>query len=121
MSVAGQVTFQRGNFIQHKLIDVARPILSIPNLAIHLDRGEEFKFNKETHLLPILATVAIKTNNNKKESELKEDEKINSINDDHHDEFLSLIAQQAGCTLNELLDLDLYLYDSQKAVNFFFK
>jgi aspartyl aminopeptidase len=32
------------------------PVMHIPSLAIHLDRSvdESFKFNKETHLVPIL-------------------------------------------------------------------
>ena len=46
--------------IQHKLVRINRPILRIPNLAIHLNRGvndKGFDFNKENQLTPILATL----------------------------------------------------------------
>ena len=33
--------------------------MKVPSLAIHLDRTDEFKPNKETHLKPILATGVI--------------------------------------------------------------
>ena len=60
LSVAGQVIFQERGDIRHALVDGKRPLLCIPSLAIHLDpeRGNKFDFNKETHLLPLLATQA---------------------------------------------------------------
>lgn len=38
---------------------IFRPVLRVPTLAIHLDgsANEAFKFNKETHMLPVLATT----------------------------------------------------------------
>ena len=41
-------------------IKIEKPILRIPMLAIHLNRdilSEGFKLNKQTHLLPVLATA----------------------------------------------------------------
>lgn len=112
LSVAGQVIYQRDKTIYHKLINISRPILSIPNLAIHLDNSDKFLFNKETQLVPLLATLSVNLPN----SEKFEKEKLNcSIANDHHEEFLNLIANEASCEVDELLDLDLYLYDVQPA------
>lgn len=38
-----------------RLVDLNRPLLKIPTLAIHLDRdvNQKFEFNRETQLLPI--------------------------------------------------------------------
>lgn len=51
---------KESNKLMHRLVHIERPILYLPNLAIHLDResNDAFKLNKEDHLKPILATTA---------------------------------------------------------------
>ncbi len=61
LSVAGRVIVATddGKF-ESRLVRIDRPLLKIPSLAIHLNRAvndEGFKINKETHTVPILATV----------------------------------------------------------------
>uniref|UniRef100_A0A915LW16 Aspartyl aminopeptidase n=1 Tax=Meloidogyne javanica TaxID=6303 RepID=A0A915LW16_MELJA len=119
LSIAGQVIFKGAQSeILHKLIDFGRPVLHIPNLAIHLDsdRGK-FEFNSEQHLRPILAQVS-SDNSTKDEKKVDKDQLISgiSITGDHHDILLKSIGELAGCEPEELLDLDLYLYDTQPAV-----
>lgn len=57
LSIAGRViTETASGTLKSQLVDVKRAILKIPSLAIHLDRTVDkdgFKFNNETHLLPI--------------------------------------------------------------------
>jgi aspartyl aminopeptidase len=51
------------NIIEQRLVKIDRPILRIPNLAIHLQTASEreaFKVNKEDHLAPIIAHAAKK-------------------------------------------------------------
>jgi len=63
LSVAGKVVFRSKSnptVLFTKLVDVKRPILRIPNLAIHLTKAEDrdkFSPNKETNMVPILSTV----------------------------------------------------------------
>jgi aspartyl aminopeptidase len=64
LSLAGRVMVNTEKDVyEHRLVNIARPILRIPTLAIHLDRAvnsEGFKFNNEVHLTPILASCAEK-------------------------------------------------------------
>lgn len=39
------------------------------------------------------------------------------LTNDHHPVFLDAVANAAGCDPSSILDLDLYLYDHQKAVS----
>ncbi|CAE1262119.1 DNPEP [Acanthosepion pharaonis] len=58
LTLAGRIMVQTTNHIEHRLINVKKPILRIPNIAIHLQRdiNDKHNVNKEDHLCPILAT-----------------------------------------------------------------
>jgi aspartyl aminopeptidase len=61
LSVAGRVIVKGADgTLQNKLVRIDTPILRIPTLAIHLDRGvnDAFKFNNETQLVPMLSSVS---------------------------------------------------------------
>ena len=56
LSLAGQVTLRDGEGTRSVLLDFGRPLLRIPNLAIHLNReikSEGLKLNPQTHLVPV--------------------------------------------------------------------
>lgn len=56
LSLAGRVTLREAGALRTLLVDFARPLLRIPNLAIHLQRElrtEGLKLNAQTHLAPI--------------------------------------------------------------------
>ena len=57
LSLAGRVTLKSGVGTETRLVDFARPLLRVPNLAIHLYReinSEGLKLNAQRHLAPLL-------------------------------------------------------------------
>lgn len=95
LSLAGRVMVKGpdGSLPQSKLLDFKKPILVLPNLAIHMNRqvnqGVEIKAN--LHLLPYLAMSGENT---------------------LLDNFLqALIAKELACKAEDILDFDLFCYD----------
>jgi aspartyl aminopeptidase len=119
----------KGNYVQ-KLVKVDRPILRIPTLAIHLDRGTTFDPNKETELFPIAGLVEAELNRTGKKGEkTTEDEKISALEEEgkgdfqplknmserHHPYIVEIIAEHAGVEVEDLVDFEMMLYDTQNA------
>jgi aspartyl aminopeptidase len=57
LSIAGRVSVRDGSDTRSVLIDFGRPLLRVPNLAIHLQRElatDGLKLNQQTHAVPIV-------------------------------------------------------------------
>ncbi|EGD72847.1 aspartyl aminopeptidase [Salpingoeca rosetta] len=119
LSLAGRVMVRQpdGNFA-HKLIRVDKPILRVPNLAIHLNRGiysDGFKYNKETHLPAILAIAEKQLNAPAKGDADKKEEGKKPFSQDgrHHSMLLEIISKELGCEVKDICDFELCLFDTQ--------
>ncbi|XP_041371605.1 aspartyl aminopeptidase-like [Gigantopelta aegis] len=125
LTVAGRVLIKNGGKIDHRLVHVKRPILRIPNIAIHLQRdmNEKFSPNKETHLCPVLATaVQAELQGEKKpvpDSEAKtktSDEEMKTQADKHHPALIKILCEELKINPEQILDFELCLADTQPAV-----
>lgn len=98
---------ENGIFKQH-LVDIDRPILRIPSLAIHLNRevNQKFEFDNETQLLPILGSQLYQKDQKDKSGTIDQF----SI---HHGELLTLISQKLGVDAHQIRDFELLLRDVQ--------
>ncbi|KAG5035724.1 hypothetical protein AAZX31_04G176700 [Glycine max] len=130
LTVAGRVIVQEENAgsvsYSHRLVRIEEPIMRIPTLAIHLDKtvSDGFKFNNETHLIPILATSLkgelnkVSTENGPVESGNQNDgkkanDKTGTSNTKHHLLLLQLLASKLGCEPDDICDFELQACDTQ--------
>eukprot|EP00743_Colponemidia_sp_Colp-15_P001938 GILK01002110.1.p1 GENE.GILK01002110.1~~GILK01002110.1.p1 ORF type:complete len:472 (-),score=100.07 GILK01002110.1:122-1537(-) len=112
LTVAGRAILKDQNgSLSQKLVSIGRPILRVPNLAIHLQSVDEraaFKFNQENHLQPVLAS-AVKAN-------LEAPTEAPAAGADkprHHPIFLQLLSEALGCSTADIKDFELCLLDAQ--------
>ena len=98
LSIAGRIILRgESPFSPHtKLFRSDRPLLVIPNLAIHLNRkvNEGFELNKQKDMLPLLTQI---TEGLEKEGVL-----------------IRHLAKALQCPLEDILDFDLFLYEYEK-------
>lgn len=102
LSVAGQI-FVAGETPykpRQILIDIAKPVLVIPNLAIHMNReiNDGYKYNKQKDTLPLFSLIN-KPNSSKK--------------DVNKNAFMEMIAEHANVKREEILSADLFLYNCE--------
>lgn len=118
LSVAGRVLLNQNDKVSHKLVHINKPILRIPNLAIHLDREMNTKFspNKETHLVPILATAVQDKLLRPKDTKMEVESEPKLQTDKHQPLLVELICRELNCKPEEIIDLELQLCDTQPAV-----
>lgn len=99
LSIAGKVTLKsdRPFSPQKRIIDFKRPLLTIPNLAIHMNRNinSGMELNKQTDMLPLFSMKQEGT--------------------EEHDFFLSFLAEELKIDKSEILDFDLYIYNTENS------
>lgn len=98
LAIAGRVTLKGENvlFPDTKLINIKKPIMIIPNLAIHMNRNvnQGIELNRQVDTLPILGVIN------------EEFEKENYL--------LKIIAKELEVDFKEIIDFDLFLYEYEK-------
>jgi aspartyl aminopeptidase len=98
LAVAGRVTLKGENLLNPltKLVNINRPILIIPNLAIHMNReiNKGFELNRQKDTLPLLSLI---------NEELEKGSYL-----------LNTVAAELKVSSADILDFDLFLYEFEK-------
>ncbi|WP_040210204.1 M18 family aminopeptidase [Clostridium polynesiense] len=98
LGIAGRVTLKGENplYPVNKLINIARPLVIIPNLAIHMNRevSKGVELNRQKDTLPL----------------------ISLINDslEKNNYLLNILSRELEINSDEIIDFDLFLYEFQK-------
>ncbi|MBE5934824.1 MAG: M18 family aminopeptidase [Lachnospiraceae bacterium] len=94
LSMAGKIVLKSDNVFTPNtmLVDFKKPILTIPNLAIHLNRevNKGIELNKQTDILPIIGMME------------------DSLNKENF--FEELLASSFNINIEDIVDFDLYIY-----------
>ena len=92
LSVAGRVVVKAPDGIESRLVDLDSDLLTIPSLAIHLNRGvnDGAKFNPAKDLLPLYSAAGDKG------------------------AFLTSVADAVGVNKDDILSHDLFLYNREE-------
>lgn len=98
LSVAGRVAVKTDNPLRprEELVDIKRPLLIIPNLAIHMNRkvNEGVKINPQTDTLPLLSMIG---------EEFEKDKFL-----------LKILAESIDVNVEDIIDFDLFLYSTDR-------
>mmetsp|Transcript_2989 Transcript_2989/g.4373 ORF Transcript_2989/g.4373 Transcript_2989/m.4373 type:complete len:479 (-) Transcript_2989:1809-3245(-) len=115
LTVAGRVLVKSNDKIEHKLVEISKPILRIPNLAIHLDRNvrEKFTINAEKHLVPVLGSMLNKPQQEGEEKKKQEKGEPGAMMTNHHSVLIELLAKELDCQPDQIVDLELSVVDYQ--------
>lgn len=97
LSVAGRVAVKSADVFhpEIRLIDVKRPLLTIPNLAIHMNRevNRGVALNKQIDMIPLFG-----------------------MGSGESGEFLEFLAKELQITKSDILDFELYVYCAEEPV-----
>jgi len=100
LSVAGRVAIKSDDTFSPvvKLVNIKKPIMIIPNLAIHMNRevNSGVELNKQKDMLPLMALV---------------NEKLEKGN-----YLLNTISGEIGVKPSDIIDFDLFLYEFEKGI-----
>uniref|UniRef100_A0A4W6EUV1 Aspartyl aminopeptidase n=1 Tax=Lates calcarifer TaxID=8187 RepID=A0A4W6EUV1_LATCA len=113
LTIAGRVMVKSDGKLVHRLVHVARPLLRVPHLAIHLQRdiNDSFGPNKENHLVPIIATVV----QEELETGSASSGDASCAAEKHQPALVKVLCSELGVKPEALLDFELCLADTQPA------
>jgi len=114
LGVAGKVIVRQANgAMAERLVHIPKPLMVLPNLAIHLYNAEEHKGfapNKESNLQPVICSKSF--DDAAASSNGRTPDPKDPIYARHHAVLLEAVAKELGCKCEDIVDADLCLMDA---------
>lgn len=100
LSIAGKVALVSEKELEPevRLLHVTKPFLTIPNLAIHMNKdvNKGVELMKQTDMLPLMGILN------------------NQLNQGSY--FVDFLAKELGVPVSDILDFDLYVYNAEEGM-----
>ena len=100
LSIAGKVALKSDDIFHPNtvLVDFMRPVLTIPNIAIHMNRelNKGVELNNQTDMIPLLGMMS------------------EDLNKDYY--FLDFLSKELNVSKDDILDFDLYIYNFEEGL-----
>ncbi|CAH6720753.1 vacuolar aminopeptidase 1 [[Candida] jaroonii] len=108
LGIGGSILVKEGGRVVRKTYKSPGPIAKVPSLAEHFGLGD-IDYNPETQMVPIVGYVS--------ETDEPIDEAIlkHPLSDDHSPKLLNYIVKTSGIDIDDIVDIELELYDTQPA------
>ncbi|MDF2586304.1 MAG: Aspartyl aminopeptidase [Anaerocolumna sp.] len=102
LSIAGRVALKSNDPFhpEIRLLDIKKPLLTIPNMAIHINRdvNKGVELNKQIDTIPI---ISMRKGNEEKDANRNKDF------------FKQFIAEELKVNSQDILDYDMYIYNTE--------
>ncbi|BFZ61096.1 hypothetical protein YB2330_002154 [Saitoella coloradoensis] len=117
LGLAGRVMLkQEDGSVKHTLVRLPRPIGRIPTLAPHFGAPSQGPFDKETRMTPVIGLekeVAHGLEDRVDGMKLTTSGiPVNDAQKNHHPRLLKALAKELKCDVNDIVDLDLEMFDT---------
>ncbi len=104
LSLAGRVMIERNGVLHEALVDLENPVMTIPNLAIHMNRSvnQGVAIEPHKHILPVFTWL----------DSLERGVRAQSDELTDQSSLINLLAETIEVPTNAIVDFDLFAYET---------
>lgn len=118
LSIAGRVALKSEEVFRPSIeyVDFRRPVATIPNLAIHINReiNKGIELNRQTDMLPLCGMIPLEGNQDEKEPEGWDSQESDKSAKQQKNFFMKQLAREMQVEASDILDFELCVYNTDE-------